>query len=124
MRARFALIWGAFTLLIAGIAGFIGYQAGLASHVATSSGAVEGPGAEGWGFGFFGFIPFLLVILLLVAIFRRPRWYGGGPWMHGRGGWGGPGGPGGLESKLQDWHQKAHEKPTPGAQPPEDAARV
>jgi len=110
MRARFAVIWGLLTALIAGIAAYVAYGAGLATKVATTAGAGDGVVpyhyyGYGWGFGFFPFFGFFFILLLLFLVFRPRRWGRGGPWM---GGGYGPGGPGGIEQRLNDWHQKAH----------------
>jgi uncharacterized BrkB/YihY/UPF0761 family membrane protein len=109
MRARFAVVWGLLTALIAGVAAYIGYSAGLATKVATTAGGPEGVVPYhyyGVGFGFFPFFGFFFFLLLLFFIFRPRRWGWGGHYGM-RGGYG-PGGPGGLEDRLSDWHKKAH----------------
>src|SRR3984893_19400829 len=82
MRSRFALLWVLVTAIIAGIAAYLAYGAGLATHVtgtAVADGAVYyHPFFPFFGFGFF--FPILVIVLLLLA-FRGRRW--------GRGGWGG-----------------------------------
>src|SRR5207302_917210 len=88
MRARFAVIWGLLTALIAGIAAYVAYGAGLATKVATTAGAGDGVVpyhyyGYGWGFGFFPFFGFFFILLLLFLVFRPRRWGRGGPWMGG-----------------------------------------
>ena len=111
MRTRIAVIWGLVTALIAGIAAYIAYGAGLATKVATTAGANDGVVpyhyyGYGWGFGFFPFFGFFFFLLLLFFLLRPRRWGWGGP--YGMRGGQGPGGSGNLEEKLSDWHRKAH----------------
>ena len=109
MRSRFAFLWVLATAAIAGIAAFIAYGAGVATHVTTAA-APDGvvyyhPFYPFFGFGFF--LP-ILVIVLLFWFLRPRRW--------GRGGWGGYGMRGGfqhgvppqIEQRLQEWHRSAH----------------
>jgi hypothetical protein len=126
MRSRFAFIWVLLTALIAGIAAYIAYGAGVATHLATSS-ATDGavyyhPYFPFFGFGFFFPILFILVLFLLL---RPRRW--------GRGGWGGYGMRGGfpqgvpphLEDRLKDWHSRAHGEPgTESAPKPPDGGPI
>lgn len=82
MNRRVAWIWGLITAGIATVVGLIAYNAGLAAHVATTSGdgRVIYPG-YGFGFPFFGFFWFLLIIFLVSRFF----WWR--PWGYGRGYW-------------------------------------
>src|SRR5712692_4335798 len=97
----FGLFWLLLTILIAGGAAAIGYQAGASG---TSV-----PIWVGLGFGFFGWLPFLFLILLLVGFLARPRWHGGHG-THGRER---------FEGRLRDWHRREH-----GEAPPEDKVSV
>src|SRR3979411_659565 len=83
MRSRFAFLWLLLTAVIAGIAAYIAYGVGVATHLTTTT-AADGvayyhPFFPFFGFGFF--IPILLIALLFLAL--RPRRWGG---------WGGYGG--------------------------------
>jgi hypothetical protein len=117
MRSRFALLWVLVTAIIAGIAAYIAYGAGVATHITgtATDGAVYYHPYIGFGF----FFPILLIVLLILA-FRPRRW--------GRGGWGGGYGmkggfphgvPPQIEQRLQEWHRSAHGEtgagPTPDA---------
>jgi hypothetical protein len=119
MRSRFAFLWVLVTAAIAGVAAYIAYGAGVATHVTTSA-AADGavyyhPFFPFFGFGFF--FPILVIVLLFLAL-RPRRW--------GRGGWGGYGMKGGfpqggvpphIEQRLQEWHRSAHGEGT--GTPPE-----
>jgi hypothetical protein len=107
MRSRFAFLWVLVTAAIAGLAAYIAYGAGVATHVA-------GPAATDavvyyhpfFGFGFF--LPILVIVLLFLAL--RPRRWGPGGWGgYGmKGGHFPPGVPPQLEQRLQEWHRSAH----------------
>jgi hypothetical protein len=130
MRSRFAFLWVLVTAAIAGVAAYIAYGAGVATHVTTSA-APDGavyyyhPFFPFFGFGFF--LPLLVIVLIFWAL-RPRRW--------GRGGWGGygmrggfpPGVPPHIEERLQEWHRAAHGEagaPTkPDAPSGEPQARV
>ncbi len=117
------------TIIVAGIAGIVGYSAGFQAGLVSTGGAVVAPVVYGWGFGFpwfFGFFGFLFVVVLLFGLFRafaRPRWAGPmGPWGYG-GGWGHRGGwdrsewsatdrP--IPPALEDLHRRLHEAPSVG----------
>jgi hypothetical protein len=119
MRSRFAFLWLLLTAVIAGIAAYIAYGVGVATHLTTTT-AADGvayyhPFFPFFGFGFF--IPILLIALLFLAL--RPRRWGG---------WGGYGGyvmkggsphgvPPHLEQRLQDWHKSAHGEAGPSTPP-------
>jgi hypothetical protein len=118
MRSRFAFIWVLLTAAIAGVAAWIAYGVGVATHVASSVPATaEGVapyyyGYPGFGFfPFFGFFWFLFILFVIFLVLRAGR-----GWGHRRfGGWGGPGGPGGpggmppgIEERLKSWHESAH----------------
>jgi hypothetical protein len=117
MRSRFAFLWVLVTAAIAGLAAYIAYGAGVATHVTTSA-ATDGAAYyyhPFFGFGFF--LPILVIVLLFWAL--RPRRWGPGRW----GGYGMKGGfpqgvPPHLEQRLQDWHRSAHGE---GAGTPPDA---
>ena len=106
MNTRIAVIWGLATAAIAAVVGAVAYHAGQVA--AAGQPAVDGFYRGFYGFGFFpffGFLPLLLIgILVFALLFRRP--WGRGPW-----GWGPYG--------LSDWHRQAHGDipPAPGGQP-------
>jgi hypothetical protein len=108
MRSRFAFLWVLVTAAIAGVAAYIAYGAGVATHVTTSptTDAAVYYYHPFFSFGFF--LPILVIVLIFLAL-RPRRW--------GRGGWGGYGMKGGgfpqgvpphIEQRLQDWHRSAH----------------
>jgi hypothetical protein len=133
---RFGLIGLLVALLIAGVAGVIGYNwgysAGLINTAAANGSAVVYAPGYGWGggFGFFGLVFGIFFLFLIFGLIRRAAWGGGGRSHHagygrGRGGWGG--GPWGdsdadqrgaatdvppfVDGMLRDWHRKAHDQP-------------
>ena len=99
MRSRIGLIWGVGTAAIAALVGFFAYQAGWAGGLATKLPSGTGApyyygGVHPFGFGFFGLIPLLLIIALVVFVFRgfsRRPWGWGGPGYRGYGSHGGQG---------------------------------
>jgi hypothetical protein len=102
MRALFGLF---ITAAIAITAGVIGFQAGVASSVASAGGVVY----VGGGFGGFGFLLFLLfigVVFFAIGGMRRRAM--------GSGHWGGPGhwGPGSDARRewVADMHRRLHEE--------------
>jgi hypothetical protein len=138
---RFGFLGLLATLLIAGVAGVIGYNwgysAGLASAAADGATVVYAPGF-GWGggFGFFGLIFGLILVFVIFGVVRRAifGWggsarsgaygYGHGPWGYGR--WSAdartgtqPGSdraasvPPFVEGMLKDWHRQAHDQAGP-----------
>jgi hypothetical protein len=115
MRSRFAFIWVLVTALVAGLAAYIAYGAGVATHVATAG----GPDGVGYYHPYFGlgfFFPVLFIVILLFWLVRPRRWMGG---------WGGYGMRGGfpqgvpphLEDRLREWHSRAHGEPTTDTAP-------
>jgi hypothetical protein len=123
-------------LLVALIAGGVGYSIGVNSAVATAAATGDGTvvvahtGWYGgfWGFPFFGLFFAILFFAIIFGIIRRAAWGGprgprgwGGSW-HGYGpyGWtsGDPNAPGsttttgnvppGVDQMLKDWHRDAH----------------
>jgi hypothetical protein len=115
MRRGFGWAWALVTVVIAGVAAWFAYHAGLATTIGASGrdGVYYG-GYPGYGFGF-GFIWLLLFILLIALVFRRRRWHG---YWGGRG-WGGyghgygppsdkPDVPPVIEERLRAWHDRAH----------------
>lgn len=108
-------------VLVAIVAGIIGFQAGVAADVAGSTAAA--PAAYWYAFphffGFGGFLFFFLIVLLLFAAFggRRRAW--GGPRN-----WGGYG-PMGEGDPRRDWiadaHRRLHEEEARGTTQPRDA---
>jgi hypothetical protein len=126
MRA-FGFIGVLATLLIALVAGVIGYNLGLGANVAsvaTTGGAtVVYPGwGFGFGFPFFGFIFAILFFVLIFGLIRRAAWgghrgsgfgpggYGPGGWGH-RGGWDGRSMPPMADEMLERWHRQKHGEP-------------
>jgi hypothetical protein len=109
MRSRFAFLWVLTTAVIAGIAAYIAYAAGVATHVTATAatGAVYYHPVFGFGF----FLPILLIVLLFLAL--RPRRWGSGGWGGHRTG----GLPPHLEQRLQDWHRGAHGESGAGTPP-------
>jgi hypothetical protein len=95
------------TLVVALVAGVIGYNLGLGANIAANGSAVVYP-AWGWGFGFgfpfFGLIFGILFLFLIFGLLRRAAWgghrsgYGGGP-----GGWQYDG-----HDRFERWHRQAH----------------
>jgi hypothetical protein len=105
MRSRFAFLWVLVTAVIAGVAAYIAYGAGVATHItgtAAADGAVYYHPFIGFGF----FFPLLVIVLLFLAL--RPRRWGG----HRMGGV-----PPHLEQRLQDWHRGAHGETGAGTPP-------
>ncbi|HEX6548357.1 MAG TPA: hypothetical protein VF134_06425 [Candidatus Dormibacteraeota bacterium] len=108
MRAGLGWIWGLITLVIAFVAGGIGYAIGISTRL-PATGADGGPypypyffAPHFFFFPFFGLFWLLLILFLVFGIFRRRRWYGGG--------WGGP-----HHHSFEEWHRRQHE---PGSEPP------
>ena len=127
MRSRFAFLWVLATAIIAGIAAYIAYGAGVATQITTTAadGAVFYHPFIGFGF----FFPILLIVLLILAF--RPRRWGRGGWGAGSGMKGGfphGGVPPQIEQRLQEWHRTAHGEavnpPTPDAPAVAEQARV
>jgi hypothetical protein len=124
MRA-FGFIGVLGTLLIALVAGAIGYNLGLGANVAsvvtTTGTAVVYPGwGFGFGFPFFGFIFAILFFVLIFDLIRRAAWgghrgygpggFGPGGWGH-RGGWDGRSMPPMADEMLERWHRQKHGEP-------------
>jgi len=94
--------------LLVGIGGgMIGYNVGLsvAANVAAGSGATVVYPAVGWGFGFpfFGFIFFIVLLFVVFGAFRRAAWGG----HHGYG----PGSGGYWKNRgdaFEEWHRRQH----------------
>ena len=105
-------------VLVAAVAGGIGYQAGLASTAAASGATVVVTG----GFPGFGTLFFLLFLGFLVFAFAGRR---RGSWGPGHGPWSRHGGRGGADDPRRQWvadmHRRLHEEEasdgpsTPGA---------
>lgn len=119
-RYGFGLAAAVVGLLIAGVAGVIGYNLGLNANIAASGAATQVVygGGWGWGFGFplFGLFFGILFFVLIFGVIRRAIWGGyrgygpGGPGQHG---WHGYDVPPAADSLFQDWHRRAHGDPTP-----------
>ena len=121
-----------FTGVIALTAGLIGFQAGVASNIATAGGVVWlGGGIPGLGFLFF---LFFLGFLFFAIGGRRRAWargpMGGGWGGHGSGGGNGPWGDGDPRRQwVAEAHRRLHEEdgaaagaqgPTANAGSPDD----
>lgn len=105
MNRRFVLLWGVATLLVVGLVATVAYQAGLSAQLATAGGTyVVAPHVV--GFGFFGLLPLLFILLIVFGLFRVGRgWYGRGWYgMYGRG-------YRGLPPTFDQWHRQAHGQP-------------
>ena len=126
MRALFAFLLFGLTALAAG---FVGFQAGVASNVGAAGGAVY----VGWGFPFgFLFFPFFFLLFIGFLAFafggrRRASWgpgYGSGRW----GPWDAAEGSDPRRQWVADAHRRLHEEEarnagstsgsTAGTQPP------
>jgi hypothetical protein len=98
-----------FLVLVAVVAGFVGYQAGLTSSAAAAGATVVVTG----GFPGIGLLVFLLFFGFLFFAFagrRRGHWgpgYGHGSWAGGMGS-GGPGGPGDPSDPRRQWIAEVH----------------
>lgn len=128
----FGFIGAVVVVLIAIVAGVVGYSLGVGANVAAVGAPVVYP-LYGWHFGFpfFGLIFGLLFLFLIFGVVRRIAWgrHAYGPGGHGMHGYGmrGPGQGGWSQDKpmppfademLQRWHRQAHEEP-----PPPDAGK-
>ena len=101
---RWAVIVGALILAV-GVGAFA-YNAGLAHGIEQSGKIVAAPGApypyyyggwhRPWGFGFF----FGPIFFILFWVFVMRAIFGGHRWRRGCGG----------ESRLDEWHRRAHER--------------
>lgn len=132
-RVGFGLLWLLATLLIAGGAAAIAYQAGTMVAIGSAAnGAYLVHPWIGYGYGFFPFFPlfpffgFLFVVLLLFWAFRAARWSRGG-WYGPRGGYGPPDWHHNVPPAFEEWHRRAHDEtptstpPVPGDEPPQRA---
>jgi hypothetical protein len=124
MDRRFGWLTGLLMIAIAAIAGAYAYNLGVAHGIAESGRALSAPGTGGpavvmwprpWGFGF-GFFPFFpfLIVLFWFAVLRGICWRGG--WR--RHGWNDYRN-GGVPPAFEEWHRRAHSQP--GTPPPSDA---
>ena len=124
MSGRFVPRLLAALLILAGIIGlgFYAYQLGVAQGAAqvAPAGAAAVPGPyygyphhffPFWGFGCFGLLIPLFLLMLIFGGMRRMFW--GGGWGH-HGGWRGKWSEGGVPPMFEEWHKRAHE--------PKDAA--
>ena len=97
MRAALAIL---FTAAVALGAGFLGFQAGVASNIGAAGGVIWLGGFPGLGFLFF----LLFAGFLVVAIGGRRR-----AWAHGGRGHGWSGGPmGNPDDPRRQWMAEAH----------------
>jgi hypothetical protein len=117
-RAWIRWLFGLSAIAVLAMAGVYVYDMGVAHGLAQATRAAGGGGASppfigwwrpwGFGFGFFPFFPFLLVLLWFVALrglFWRRSWYARR--------WGGPGwsdGCGGAPRAFEEWHRRAHDR--------------
>jgi hypothetical protein len=140
MSGRFVPRLLAALLILAGIIGlgFYAYQLGVAQGVAQNApvapaGAAAVPGPyygyphpffPFWGFGCFGVLIPLFLLMLIFGGLRRMFW--GGHMGHmGYGGWRSKWSEGGAPPMFEEWHKRAHEpkvdapdeaKPDPASQ--------
>ena len=120
MSGRFVPRLFGVLLVLAGLigAGVFAYQLGVAQGVAqgipAGAAAVPGPYAYGfahhgffpfWGFGCFGILIPLFLLMLIFGGMRRMFW--GGGWGH-HGGWR-KWSEGGVPPMFEEWHKRAHE---------------
>ncbi len=118
---RFGLLGVLAVVLLAVIAGAIGYNLGIGANVAAAGAPVAYP-VYGWGFGFgfplFGLFFFLIFIFVIFGIVRRLAW-GAGHRGHGRGGrsWERRDIPPFADEMLQRWHSEAHAASESGERP-------
>ncbi len=102
-------------LLLALVAGVIGYGIGVAQNVAvqTPAGAPAVGYWHPWTFGFFPFFGFLFPLLFLFLIFgllRAAFWgWGGGRRYYGPGMWGD------RRAQLEELHRQMHEEQGTGS---------
>lgn len=128
---RFGVLGILGTLVIAGIAGTIGYGWGVTAGAASATTAASGtvvvaPLGVGFGFPVFGLLFGVLFLMLVVGgigrVIHGPRGFGPhGPggidghhhpgWARVRG-WDGRSVPPMAEPMLRDWHQRAHDRPS------------
>jgi cbb3-type cytochrome oxidase subunit 3 len=114
MRAFLVIL---FTMLVALGAGALGFQAGVASSVASGTGGVPAIVYLGGGFHFGGFLFFLLFVGLVLFAFgsRRRHWAGHGATggfgsMDSRGPWSRSHGPTGDGDPRREWIVEAHRR--------------
>jgi hypothetical protein len=111
---RFGFIGIIATLVIAAVAGVIGYNLGLGAGLDAGTGATGPVVYAPWGFGGFGILLFILLVILVIGAFRRAAW--GGYHHYGPRGWGEHAGrdlPPMADSMLQEWHRRAHSEASP-----------
>jgi len=132
MRRGFGFIGLLVTVILFVIVGAIAYNVGWTDGVNTHLPAVtQGDGAPayyygphywGGGFGFFGVLWFLFILLGLFWLFRLAffgrRMWGGGGWGYGHKGGYGPGIPPGIDERMQEWHKRVHGEQSSGTTPP------
>jgi|GEM_PF-904693 len=132
MRRGFGFIGLLVTVILFVIVGAIAYNVGWSDGVNTHLPAVtQGDGAPayyygphywGGGFGFFGVLWFLFILLGLFWLFRLAffgrRMWGGGGWGYGHKGGYGPGIPPGIDERMQEWHKRVHGEQSSGTTPP------
>lgn len=108
---------GLLAMAMVGAAGVYGYNLGVAHGIAEAGRTLAAPGAGvpmvgmwprpwGFGFGFFPFFPFLVVLCWFLVI-RGLFW---------RGGWRRPDWHGGVPPAFDEWHRRAHAQQEPPAQ--------
>jgi hypothetical protein len=117
MRRGFTLIWLGATALVSALVGVLSYQAGWAAGLATklpAGAAVPYYYPPHFGFGFFGLLPFLFLLFVLLLVFRGGRRWGPG----GRGRF--PSGPSASGDPWHGWPQQqpAEQRPPAGQDPP------
>jgi hypothetical protein len=117
---RFMGLFGALAVLvIALVAGAIGYSLGIGANIATNGTAVAPVVYPffGWGFGLFHIFGFIFFLILLFVIFGAIRRAAFGAHQRGYGHGYGPGGwwRSGADDAFERWHRRAHGQPDDSA---------
>ncbi|HEY4026199.1 MAG TPA: hypothetical protein VGO86_07185 [Candidatus Dormibacteraeota bacterium] len=114
-----ALIWVGATAVVSAIVGVLSYQAGWAAGLAARLPAEAAPpyyyAPHFFGFGFFGLLPFLFLLFVLLLVFRGGRRWGPGGPGYGRFAGTTPPAPG---DPWHGWPQRSPGEQAPSGQAP------